>query len=301
MNTTGIQNYLSNVFRPVFRYDTLTSNFTPKLELKNIDTYSGNVLSVFRADIGDSASNVYVGSNAGNLFNASSTQLCSNVTAFGYGAGSVISNDSNSVYIGWYAGANNSNTRDIIAIGSNAGVGSTGVSNIFIGSGTRSTFGSSNIFLGHAIDLPSVANQIRIGYGNRIPIAADITQNWVGLGGITTPILPNGTTLDVSGITRSTGGYSSIQGGILVGVGSATIGVLKKGIINISAVDRASPTTHFAANIILATSASTYVAMGTNALAGGHASITFLGSNIRVTNTTSTKTYDYNITYFPLP
>ena len=98
MNTTGVQNYLSNVFRPIVEYNTTSSNFIPKLELSNIDTYSGNIVSVFRADVGDSNNNVYVGSNAGNSI--TNLNACSNVSAFGYGAGNAISNDLNSVYGG---------------------------------------------------------------------------------------------------------------------------------------------------------------------------------------------------------
>lgn len=194
MNTTGVQNYLSNVFRPIYTYDTTTSNFTPRLEMSNIDTYSGNTISVFTAAIGDSNSNVYVGSNAGNAYNF--TRNCRNVTAIGYGAASNISNDSNSIYIGWYAGSSGSNTLDVISIGTNSG-GNGGISNIFLGTNTGTT-GSSNVFIGHGIDLSGVSNQVRVGYKNQIPIAADVSKNWVGLGGYTAPVHINDK-LDVSG------------------------------------------------------------------------------------------------------
>ena len=289
MNTTGIQNYLSNVFRPIVVYDPGTTRFTPKLELSNIDTYSGNTVAIFTAAIGDANNNVYVGSNAGNLYNT--LRACCNVTAIGYAAGSNISNDSNSVYVGSNAGAGNVSTSSIIGIGAGAGGGGTGVSNIFIGTNTRSTLGSSNIFLGHGIDLSSVSSQIRIGFGTNTPFAASMSQGWVGLGGITSPynityskidlsgntriqgnlglnIEPGTRTLDVNGnfraqdsssslldfsngITRCTGGYVS-SNGTISGTGSANtvIGTLKKGIIFVSVQDAANSTTHFASSMV---------------------------------------------------
>lgn len=293
MNTTGIQNYLSNVFRPVYTFDTITSNFTPKLELSNIDTYSGNTVSVFTAAVGDANNNVYVGSNAGNAYNR--LQACSNVTAIGYGAGSGISNVDNSVYLGYYAGTRTSNTTDVIAIGYEVKGG--GNSNIFVGNVTGTT-GNSNIFIGHSIDIStSVSNQIRIGYANQIPIAADLARNWVGLGGVLSPINGSGT-LDVSGSTRSTGGYVSIQSNISAGVGSTTIGEVKKGIIHVSAIDQASSANR-AAYTYFAWTTSNVTAMASTS--NGATNITTSGSNLQISNTATTKTYDYSITYFPLP
>lgn len=335
MNTTGIQNYLSNVFRPIVTYDTGTSNFTPKLELSNIDTYSGNVVSVIRGDIGDSSSNVYVGVLSGNSI--VDTRACSRISAFGWMAGSNISNCSNSVYIGAEAGNGSVSNRDVISIGYQSGQAGAGVSNIFIGTGTRSALGSSNIFLGHAIDLSSVSNQVRIGYGSNTPFAADLLQKWVGIGGITSPydityskidlsgntrvqgnfglnVNPGARTLDVNGnfrvrdsslntldfsngLTSSSGGFASIQSNITAGIGNTTIGVLKRGIINISAVDRASSANR-TVFICFAYSLSNVTSLGSNSM--GDTDITIAGSDIQISNTTSIKTYDYNITYFPL-
>lgn len=295
MNTTGIQNYLSNVFRPIVSYTD--SNFAVKMELSNIDTYSGNVVSVIRADVGDSVSNVYVGTLSGNSI--VSTQSCSQVSAFGYAAGRGISNCSTSVYLGTQAGETSSNNQGVISIGYQSGQAGTGVSNIFVGTGTRAGTGSSNILLGHGIVLSNTSNQVRIGYGTKIPIAADLSRNWVGIGGITSPIVPNGTTMDVSGITRSTGGYVSIQSNISAGIGATVnVGTIKKGIFHISAVDQSSSanraaTTYFAWTLSNVTSMS--------ATSNGDTSITTSSTNIQISNATTTKTYDYTITYFPLP
>ena len=312
MNTTGIQNYLSNVFRPFVIYDAPTSTFVPKLEMSNIDTYSGNTVSLFRADVGDQASNVYIGSNSGNPYIFGEYRSCANVTAVGYSAARIISNCSNSVYIGNQAGATSSNNQSVISIGYQSGQAGLGVSNIFIGTGTKSTLGSSNIFIGHGIDLSSVSNQIRIGYGTNIPIAADISLNRVGIGGITTPSRtldvsgtfrvqdPSSNVLDFSnGFTRSTGGYASIQSDISVNAAATTIGQLKKGVVLISAVNK-NDSADRAARMVLAYTTSNITDIGSN-VAAGDASITFSTSNIQITDITNTTTYGYNITYFPLP
>ena len=341
MNTTGIQNYLSNVFTPIYFYDTTNSNFTPKLELTNIDTYSGNTVSVFRADVGDSASNVYVGKFAGNSF--SNTQNCGFVTALGYGAASNISNDSNSVYIGWFAGKSGSNSLDVISIGTDSGKGN-GSANIFLGTSTG-TVGQSNIFIGHYIAPGTVSNQIRIGYRNQIPIAADLSKSWVGLGGPLSPvdtnnkldisgntriqgnlgvnILPGGRTLDVNGnfratdasgnildfasngLTQSTGGFNS-SNGTISGTGSAdtTIGTLKKGIVFVSVQDAANTTTHFASSMVYCSDPTngTYVFdMSGSRVSSGDVTLNYNSSNIRFSNAGSTRNFLWSITYLPLP
>ena len=335
MSTTGIQNYLSNVFRQVYKYDATTSpRFIPRLELSNIDTYSGNVVSVFRADVGDSASNVYVGTLAGNPYNT--TLACTGVTALGYGAASNISNSSNSVMLGLYAGQSVSNANDVISIGARSVGG--GSSNIFLGT-SNGTVGTSNILIGHFITPSNVSNQIRIGYRNQIPIAADLSRNWVGLGGIVTPTnlayqtidisgstlisgnlginvaQAGGRTLDVNGnfrstdgasnildfsngLTRSTGGYVSFQSNILAGVGSTPIGTIKKGIIHVSAVDQASSANR-AAYIYFAWTTSNVTSLASSS--NGDTDITTSSTNIQISNATAQKTYDYSITYFPLP
>jgi hypothetical protein len=332
MSTTGIQNYLSNVFRQVYTYDTTTALFTPRLELSNIDTYSGNAVSVFTAAVGDAACNVYVGSNAGNPYNF--IQSDSNVTAVGFGAGEGISNVSNSVYLGFRAGAGASSANAVIAIGASSIGG--GLSNIFIGNGTG-TVGSSNIFIGHGIAPVNVSNQIRIGVGSNTALAGDIGLQWVGLGGRLSPLdantkfdvsgntringalgilmPPGDRTLDVNGnfrvsdassnvldfsngFTRSTGGFASIQGDISGIIGVTTIGAIRRGIIVVSAVDRASSANR-AAYTYFAWTTSNLTAMST--AINGDTSMTSSGTNLQISNITSIKRYDYSITYFPLP
>lgn len=335
MSTAGIQNYLSNVFRQVYTYDAnLSVPFVPKLEMSNIDTYSGNTISVFTAAVGDSAANVYVGSNAGNPYNV--IRACSNVTAIGYGAGSNISNVSNSVYLGFSAGAGAQLANAVIAIG--AGAIGAGTSNIAIGNGTGSV-GASNILIGHSIAPGNVSNQVRIGQGSRFPIAADLCYNWVGLGGISSPtnityatidisgstriqgnlgvnIDPGTRTLDVNGnfraqdaslnaldfsngFTRSSGGYVSIQSNISVpATGSSTIGTIKKGIIHVSALNGTGA--NRAAYIYFAWTDSNVTALASTS--NGVTDITTSTSNIQISNSGgSPAVHSYSITYFPLP
>jgi hypothetical protein len=299
MNTTGVQNYLSNVFRPIVTYDAANSNFnfTPRLEMSNVDVYSGNTVSIFRADVGDSASNVYVGKESGNtLIDLRNT---SRVSAFGYGAGNGISNVFSSVYLGYRAGAGDLGVSNTIAIGSDAGGGGAGSSNIFIGAGTKSRLGSRNIFLGHGIDLSSVSNQIRIGYQTQIPIAADLSRNWVGLAGVTSPTASN-VAVDVSGLTVSTGGYGSIQSNATVSSGgTVTIGSVKKGIITVYAVDRSVDLIN-AVHFFFAPTNSSANSLISNFV--GSLAIYTSGASIILSNGDGiSKTFDYSITYFPTP
>lgn len=202
-STTNVQNLLVNVFRPVYVYDPATTTFTPKLEMSNIDTYSGNSVSVFNAAVGDASGNVYVGSNAGNPYTA--LRASESVSAFGYGAASAISNVSNSVFVGFNAGAGTSNATDNVIIGdntdgngnSNVRIGSsntgTGNSNVSIGAGTSSGTYSRTVLLGPAITA-TANNQFRVGASY---LYGDISTNWLGIGK-SAPIDIN-SRLDVSG------------------------------------------------------------------------------------------------------
>lgn len=206
-STTGVQNLLVNVFRPVYSYDPIASVYTVKLEMSNIDTYSGNALTVFTAAVGDANSNVYVGSNAGNTY--TNLRACSNVVALGYSAGSGISNVSNSTYIGNAAGLGGSTANAVIGIGTSAG--GNGTSNIFIGNATSAT-GNNNILIGHGITATS--NALRLGstiYGNT-------STNWIGIG-TSSPYDVNDR-LDVSGNT-----YIYGQVGVNITPGNRTLDV----------------------------------------------------------------------------
>jgi len=305
--------------------------FVPSLEVTNVDTYSGNSVSVFTAAVGDANSNVYVGSNAGNAYNF--LRSVNKVTALGYGAASNISNDCNSVYIGWFAGRDALNGKDVISVGTSS-AGGLGASNIFIGTDTG-TVGSSNILVGHYIRPGNISNQFLLGLSNKFPIAADLSLNWVGLGGILNPTLnakvdisgstriqgnlsvniqPGGRTLDVNGNFRaqdsslntldfsnglltSSGGYTTIQGSVSAAVGTTTIGTLKRGIVQVSTVDNASDANR-AAYFYFAYTPSNASILASNI--AGDTALALNTSNIQISNLTTTKTYTYSITYFPM-
>jgi hypothetical protein len=202
------------VFRPVYSYDPLTTLYTPKLELSNIDSYSGNTVSVKAIAVGDANNNVYVGSNAGNPYGT--LQGNSNVTAIGYAAGSNTSNVSNSVYLGSNAGSGAIGANTVIGIGVSAG--GAGTSNIFIGNGTKST-GISNILIGHGIDLVAANTQLRVGVGSNITVAGNLSNKWIGIGGITAPSTPSNR-FEVSGNSQFTGSV-----GINIAPGTRTLDI----------------------------------------------------------------------------
>lgn len=331
MNTTGIQNYLSNVFRPIYIYDAGTTNFTGQLTMSNIENYTGNTITVSNASISSFGQNVFVGASAGIPYNITTANV-TKVTALGYGAASNISNDSNSVYIGWYAGSSGSNSANVISIGANSG--GNGAENIFIGTDTGSV-GTNNILIGHRIDISSSSNQLRIGSSNKIPIAADISRNWVGLGGVLTPSYvystldvsgnavftgnvsinkdSGGRTFDVNGnfrstdaslntldfsngITRSSKGFTSDLSTITITGGTTSnIGLLRIGFVLASA----KSTTGSANAYYMVFADTTTSRANLIGPAGSGLALSTSTSNIQLSNSGSTDTFSYSITYFP--
>jgi len=337
MNTTGIQNYLSNVFRPIYVYDAGTTNFTGQLTMSNIENYTGNTITVSNVSVSSFGQNVFVGASAGIPYNITTANV-SKVTALGYGAASNISNDSNSIYIGWYAGSSGSNSANVISIGANSG--GNGAENIFIGTDTGSV-GTNNILIGHRIDISSSSNQLRIGSSNKIPIAADISRNWVGLGGALTPSYvystldvsgnavftgnvsinkdSGGRTLDINGnfrtmdaslntldfsngITRSSKGFATDMSTVtLASGGTVDIGTLRRGItaLTVSALTGGAYNSRF---ITYNDNYSTVASMG-SATSGTPPAFNFTASNtIQLSNGTgASNTFSWSVTYFPSP
>ena len=107
-----------------------------------------------------------------------------------------------------------------------------------------------------------------------------------------------GTLTFASGVTTSTGGFASVQGTTPVSGGVTTIGTLKKGIVFVSAVDSATSANR-ASRMLFAYTTSNAEDNGSN-IAVGNTSITLSTSNIQITDATNA-TYDWSITYFPLP
>jgi hypothetical protein len=209
-STTGIQNLLVNVFRPVYTYDVANTLFIPKLEMSNIDTYSGNSVSVFTAAVGDANSNVYVGRDAGNLY--TNLNACRFVSAFGYGAAAGISNVSNSTFLGYNAGAGATGVTSNVILGDNAQ--GNGSSNVRIGSSNTGT-GNTNVSVGALTSSSTYSNCILLGSGitatenNQFRVGASYlwgnqSNRWLGIGTPTSTDL-SFNALDVSGNLCVTG------------------------------------------------------------------------------------------------
>jgi hypothetical protein len=343
--TTGIQDLLVNIVRPVYTYNSITTSFTPSITLSNIDAYSGTTITVETAAVGDPSGNTYVGVGAGNVVSLGPRE-CRGVTAIGFNAGNLISNVANSVFVGSNAGVGAGGvdgSTGNVSVG--AGAVGAGSSNVRIGnaaggegsrcvvigaSSTSSTF-SDAIVVGTGLTA-TADRQFRVGptflYG-------DMSANWLGIGTATRTsnarldvsgnVCLSGQigvgvggdgpvrTLDVNGdmqasdgggsflfadgLTTSTHGFGSLQGTVEVTGGVKEIGVLRRGIVIVSAVDQATSANR-AARILFAYTVSNASEIGSND--AGSASITLDGSNIRVTDAAN-GTYAWSITYVPLP
>ena len=161
---TNAQNLLKNVFRPTFFYDTTNNVYHSKLELINIDTISANFVSAYSLSVSDSNSNVYVGSNAGNVY--SNLNGNSNNTFVGFQAGYGSSNVINNVFLGFLSGIGTVGSSKSVSLGGNSLAG--GISNIYIGYGTGITAGNSNIFIGTNIN--STTNNAIAAFSNTVLI-----------------------------------------------------------------------------------------------------------------------------------
>lgn len=339
-STSGVQNFLVNVFRPVYTYDATTTLFTPKLEMSNIDTYSGNTVNVFTAAVGDGSNNCYVGKFAGNDYTA--IKACSNVTAIGVGAGSNISNVSNSTFLGYQAGAAASNATSNVSLGD--GTSGNGLSNVRIGSSNIGT-GDRNVSIGAATTTAGFSNCILVGPGltatqsNTFRLGStylygDMGTKWLGLG-TPTPIDTNSRfdvsgnayfgkqvgiqmvptrTLDINGDFRADDGSGTLD--FTGGVTSSTNGFASaRGTIAGSAGGTTIGTLKKGLVIVSAVdnansanraSRMVFAYTTSNAtdagsnIAAGNTSITLSTSNIQITDSTNA-TYAWSITYFPLP
>jgi sugar lactone lactonase YvrE len=213
------------VFRPTFVYNTITSNYQTKLELINIDTLSANAITVYSANVGDAASNVYVGVGAGNTYSMLASSSNTTDTFLGAGAGGLTSNVKNSVFLGYRAGYGVSNSSNSISIGANTLNG--GNSNIYIGCATGIATGSNNIFIGPGVSNggTSVSNTLLIGSGSNTLFRGDLVNNQIGINTTTLTNPSNYITLDVNGYTRIGGSTNNGNLGINTLPGTYTLDV----------------------------------------------------------------------------
>ena len=201
-STSNVQNLLTNVFRPIFVYDTTNGVFQSKLEITNVDAVSANIVNTFAAAVGDANGNVYVGIGAGNTHVILSTTANSNDTFVGTGAGGSTSNVKNGVFIGYRAGFGAILASNSISIGANTLNG--GNSNIYIGCGTGIASGSNNIFLGPGVSNggTSVSNRLLIGSGANTSIIGDLSSNRIGINLSSLPATTPDLKFDVNGFAR---------------------------------------------------------------------------------------------------
>lgn len=201
-STTGVQNLLVNVFRPTFIWDTTSNVYRSKLELTNIDTVSANVVTAYAANIGDAASNVYVGVGAGNDHPLLAATSNTTDTFIGTSAGGSTSNVKNGVFLGYRAGFGAIASSNSISIGANTLNG--GNSNIYIGCGAGIASGINNIFLGPGVTNGGAAtsNTLLIGSGTNTAIVGDLSGNRVGINLSSLPTTSLPLALDVNGYTR---------------------------------------------------------------------------------------------------
>jgi hypothetical protein len=201
-STSNVQNLLTNVFRPVFVYDTTNGVYKTKLELTNVDTVSANTVYTFASAVGDASGNVYVGIGAGNAYSILATSANSNDTFVGTGAGGSTTSVINGVFIGYRSGFGTVSSSNSISIGANTLNG--GNSNIYIGSSTGIASGSNNIFLGPGMSNggTSVSNRLMIGSGSNTAIVGDLASNRVGINLSSLPSTTPDLKFDVNGFTR---------------------------------------------------------------------------------------------------
>ncbi len=313
-STTGVQNLLANVFRPYYVYDsnsTASAFFTPKIEMSNIDVYTGNSLQVTTLVFGDVFQNVYIGSNSGNV--ESNFQNSTKNVAYGFEAGKGIIGTNQSAFFGYNTGVGTSNGSNLVVVGANIVVGTDssgsvfvgaaqnvgGSSNVILGAGSGVT-GSNNIIIGSGILAGTTNNTFRVGSNY---LYGDLSNRWLGLG--TSAVSSTSTKLDVSGLAQVTGGLASLRGTIASAAISSTtnIGILKKGVILVSAQDTANAAHYQTIQVYCTdpTDGTTTVAM-TNVVQSGEVSVLFpSSSNIQISNATTVRNIAWSITYFPLP
>lgn len=201
---TNVQSFLPYVFRPTYTYNS-SNGFATSFNIRNIDSISAGYLTVGQLQVGDSNSNMYIGSstatNAGFLANSNASNTIigvnaglglsnsTNIESFGFGSvqnGNAICNSS---FIGTTSGCNSSSVANSLFFGARTGYGSSNISNsVFIGggsgsnvfgggnviaigigtssAGTPTTVGSSNIFIGNSSATGFTGgNNVIIGHG----------------------------------------------------------------------------------------------------------------------------------------
>lgn len=265
---------------------------------------------------------------------ASNISNVTNSVFAGTYAGNSAQSMSNMVGVGYQAGTGTGSVR----VG--ARTTGNGVSNIVLGTDSSTNTYSNSILIGPRLTADK-SWRFRLGGSTALPyLIGDMSTGWLGIGR-TSPITPYtgldvsgdqyvtgnlgvniapGTrTLDVNGnfrvqdsssnlldfsngVTKCIGGYASIRdtSSVLAGPSSLEIGRVRRGIIHVSAIDtQYGGEANRAAYIYFAWTNSNVTSLA--AASNGLTDISVITSNIYIMHTGSDTSYNYSITYFPLP
>jgi len=204
--TTNVQSFLPYIFRPSYGYTS--TGFRTTFNIRNIDTVTANALTVGQLQVGDSNSNMYIGSSTAASANILSNNNTSN-TIIGVNAGLNVSNTTGLESFGFASGQNANYITTSSFIGQSSGYNSTNLTScLFIGAGTGAynsnansviaigagataypgsaytQVGSSNIFIGNSngIGLTGTNNVI---IGHRVNSTTFSTTPYYNAGSLT--------------------------------------------------------------------------------------------------------------------
>ena len=216
---------MTNVFRPIFVYDTIKGVYQSKLELTNVDSVSANTVYTFASSVGDASGNVYVGTLAGNPNSTLVTSSNTNNVFVGKEAGKGSSNVIQSVFIGYRSGFDATASSYSVSIGATSKT--AGNSNIFIGYGAGVTSGSNNIFIGtNVTNTGTISNKLLIGNGSSAAfMVGDLANNRLGINLSSLSSYTNDTRLTVNGFSRIGGTTNNGGLGINIDPGQYTLHV----------------------------------------------------------------------------
>lgn len=299
------------------------SNLALKLSVSN--TFVGTSAGAGASNVSNS---VFLGHSAGtgtvsssNSISIGSFSVAGGNSNIYIGAGTGIATGSNNIFLG--TGVRPASTANTLMIGN--GVSNMAIIGALNGTSNRiginyspTTFSATSSF--NALDINGFTRiggpgsngslGINVGPGN---YTLDVNGSMQVSDGSGRLIMSNDgnsnsvTTLsnvvaNKTATLQVTGGFFSLTGSINVGNGATSnIGVLKKGIVIVSAHDPTSASNYASRMFTVTVSGASYAA-ASMANTTSNATVTNSGSNITLSNSTASPiTFTYSITYFPSP
>lgn len=165
--TTNTQSFFPYIFRPSYAYTS--TGFKTSFNIRNIDTVTANALTVGQLQVGDSNSNMYIGSSTVASANILTNNNTSN-TIIGVNAGLGISNTTGLESVGFGSGQNANYVTTSSFVGQSAGCNANTILNsLFMGAnaGSNSKNLSNSLFIGAGAGVynSTASNVIAIGVG----------------------------------------------------------------------------------------------------------------------------------------